>query len=125
MSKFIITATDDTPYIEVDNELGYIEFSGKSLPEDSFDFFAPVEASIKKYISDPKKKTTINLKLEYLNSASQKRIIGIISLFNSFSERGFEVELNWLYPNNDEDIIDEGKEFAKMISLPMNIIPDA
>jgi len=124
MNKLIIDATEDSPSIEIDLSIGFFQFSGKSLPENSSEFFAPVEDIVKEYVKEPKPKTTINLKLEYLNSSSQKKFLGLISLFEGLPERGFEVDLNWIYSEDDEDMMDEGRDFSKMITLPMNITFD-
>lgn len=123
MDKFIIEATEETPEVLIDYAQGIIEISGKSLPEDSVAFFIPVEEAIRKYKEEPVKKTIINLRLEYLNSSSQKRILEIISLFENFPDMGMEVLINWYYLPDDDDMIDEGKEFSRMISLPINISP--
>ena len=125
MEKFIVEASEDTPYICIDYDSGIIEFQGKSLPEDSVAFFTPVDAAIRNYIENPKPKTIINLRLEYLNSSSQKKMVLLISLFEILTINGLEVDVNWFFKEEDEDMQDEGFEFSRMISLPLNILPDA
>lgn len=124
MNNLIINATEESPYIEIDLSKGLFQISGKSLPENSSEFYAPLENMVKEYVKDPKSKTIINLKLEYLNSSSQKKMLELISLFEGLPERGFDVDLNWIYPEDDEDMLEEGREFAKMITLTMNISPE-
>jgi hypothetical protein len=123
MEKFTVAMTEDTPEIIVDYETGTLEISGSSLPEDSVAFFLPILKAVKKYIVNPKSKTIINLRIKYLNSSSQKRMLELVSLFHDFPNKGFNVEINWYYPEDDDDMHEEGKDFARLISLPMNIIP--
>ncbi|PKP36473.1 MAG: nuclear pore complex subunit [Bacteroidetes bacterium HGW-Bacteroidetes-15] len=122
MSNFFIKQGEDTPEILIDFDAGLVEIAGKSLPEDSTSFYIPVENAVKEYISNPKPKTTINLRLEYLNSSSQKRILEILTLLEELIVKGFEVQVNWFYNPEDEDILEEGKDLAKMLKLPLNII---
>jgi hypothetical protein len=122
MEKFTIAITEDTPEISIDYEMGVLEISGSSLPEDSVAFFLPIQKAVKKYIENPRSTTTINLRIKYLNSSSQKRILELVSLFHNFPEKGLNVEINWYYSEEDEDMHEEGKDFARLISLPMNII---
>lgn len=112
----------DSPMILADGETGYFEINGKSLPENAVEFYKPLERYVQAYISSPKKKTTINLKLEYLNTSSSKKLLDIIGYFENLPSLGYEVELNWFHFDEDQDMIDEGIEFSHMTSLKVNFI---
>ena len=77
MDIFFIKESEDLPGIKIDPNAGKLEFVGKSLPEDPTAFYIPVEEAVREYIKSPKPTTTIELRLEYLNSSSQKRILEI------------------------------------------------
>ena len=115
--------TEETPEVIVDFDKGVIEISGSSLPEDSVAFYHPILEVVKEYIENSKPKTVVNLNIKYLNSSSQKRMMELVSLLHVYHKQGNEIEVNWYYPEDDEDILDEGKDFAKLIALPMNFIP--
>lgn len=123
MGIFIIEQQEDTPQVLVDFDNGLVEFKGKSLPEDSTEFFRPVEKAIRKYLSQPQPTTKVSLQFDYLNSSSQKRMLEIVSLFEQLEQNGKLLEISWLYPDDDEDILDEGKEFARMLGLDIAIKP--
>lgn len=112
----------DSPMVIADGQSGYFEINGKSLPENAIDFYKPLENYAQEYVKSPKQKTTINLKLEYLNTSSSKKLLDIISYFESLPSQGYEVELNWYHRDEDQDMIDEGVEFAHMTSLKLNFI---
>lgn len=112
----------DSPMVLADGQSGYFEVNGKSLPENAVEFYKPLENYVREYIKSPKKKTIINLKLEYLNTSSSKKILDIIGYFESLPPQGYEVELNWYHRDEDQDMIDEGIEFAHMTSLKLNFI---
>ena len=48
-----LEGTEDTPKIILDKKNGIFEISGRSLPEDSAEFYRPVLEWIEKYSSDP------------------------------------------------------------------------
>ncbi len=123
MSIFTIEKKEDTPEVLVDFENGTIKFTGKLLPEDSIAFFAPIDEQIKKYTESAKQNTTVDLKLEYMNSSSQKRMIDLLSLLQSLTQNGIKVNINWHYPEDDDDLLDEGKDLMRMLDKPINIIP--
>lgn len=112
----------DSPMVLADGQSGYFEVNGKSLPEDAIEFYKPLENYVREYVKSPKQKTTINLKLEYLNTSSSKKLLDIIGYFESLPSQGYEVELNWYHRDEDQDMIDEGVEFAHMTSLKLNFI---
>jgi len=112
----------DSPMVLADGESGYFEVNGKSLPEDAVEFYKPLEKYAQEYVKSPKQKTTINLKLEYLNTSSSKKLLDIIGFFEALPSQGYEVELNWYHRDEDQDMIDEGIEFAHMTSLKVNFI---
>ena len=122
MENFIIKQGEDTPEVIVDFDKGLIEINGKSLPEDSVLFYIPVEKAVNEYLSNPCKATTVNLRMEYLNSSSQKRILEILSLLEVLVEKDLKLTINWFYNQEDEDILEEGKDLAKMLKLPINIV---
>jgi len=122
MKTLHIYATDESPDIHFNPFMGFLEFSGKSLPEDIKSFYQPVEDAIKKYIEKPQQKTIINMRFDYLNSASTRRILEILMPLEQLHRNGLYVEINWYYRELDEEMQEEGEEFARLIEIPVNII---
>ncbi|HDP54276.1 MAG TPA: DUF1987 domain-containing protein [Bacteroidetes bacterium] len=122
MSKLVILATDESPQIMFDPSRGILDISGKSLPEDITAFYSPLEQAVIEYVDEPQPDTIINFDLVYLNSASTKRILAIISHFERLHKEGRKIILNWNYNQYDEDMREEGEEFARLTDLPVRII---
>lgn len=122
MTKLLILATDESPQIMFDPSRGILDIFGKSLPENISDFYSPLEQAVVEYIDDPQPETTISFDLVYLNSASTKRILEIICHFEKLYNSGGKVVFNWYYDQFDEDMRDEGEEFARLTDLPVKII---
>ncbi len=122
MNKLLILATDESPQILFDPGRGMLDISGKSLPEDINEFYEPLEEAVIEYIKNPQPITTVNFDLLYLNSASTKRILEIITHLEKIFHSGYKVNLNWYYGQYDDDMRDEGEGFAMLTELPVNII---
>jgi len=119
MNTLFTEATEDSPSIMFDGELGIIEIKGKSLPEDAIVCYTPLYQAVSEYIKTPLVKTTMNLRLEYLNSSSAKNILKIINLLEDLPPQGYAVDINWFYNDNDEDMLEEGMEFRRLTTLPI------
>ncbi|MCB8964406.1 MAG: DUF1987 domain-containing protein [Bacteroidales bacterium] len=124
MEQLHIEGRIDAPHINADGDKGHFEIIGKSLPEDAVEFYRPLERYIIEYAKAPQELTVIDLKLEYLNSSSSKKLLDIIGHIEKIAAEGYQVEVNWYQRDDDQDMIDEGIEFAHMTSLKINFVPE-
>lgn len=122
MKKLILMATDESPQIHFDPTRGILDIVGKSLPEDIEEFYNPLLELTKQYVQSPQLDTTINFDMTYLNSSSTKKVLQIVTLFEPIHEEGNKVQINWYYDEYDEDMRDEGEEFARLTHLPLTLI---
>lgn len=109
-----LEGTEDTPKIILDKGNGIFEISGRSLPEDSAEFFQPVLDWIDEYKESPNGSTEFMFKLEYFNTASSKLILDVLS--NLEDIEGTTVV--WYYHEDDEDMQEAGEEFSELVELP-------
>ena len=119
MEKYSINGTPNTPKINFDLEKGELNISGRSIPENSIEFYNPLFSALDAYLSNPKNNTTLNIQLEYYNSSSSACLL---SVFKRLEKAGLPVNINWLYEENDEDILAAGKNFEGMVDLPFQMI---
>jgi len=122
MEKLKINARKDTPYVLFDEETGIFEISGKSLPEDAVKFYSPIINWIEEYIKSPKDPTVVNFKFMYINTASSKKVIEIISLFVRIKSVKKELRINWHYKRDDEEQREEGEDYSDIVNYPFNFI---
>lgn len=122
MTRLEILATDESPKVIFDPERGILEIAGKSLPEDTKEFYNPIITMAQSYIKNPKPHTIINLSLVYLNSSSTKKVLELVTYFEEIEKKGFTVELNWFYQEHDEDMLEEGEEFERLTDLKVKFI---
>jgi hypothetical protein len=109
-----LEGTEDTPKIILDKKNGILEISGRSLPENSAEFYKPVLDWIKKYAGEPNPATDFVFKLEYFNTASSKLILDVLSALEDI--RGIKVQ--WYFHEDDEDMEEAGQEFSELVEIP-------
>jgi len=122
MEVIKIEPTHDKPGVILDKENNIFEFKGNSLPENANAFYEPILNWLDKYIEDPNPKTVIELKLDYLNTASSKAFFSIFLKIEKLKEQGHDVLIKWYYDEDDEDMEEVGEEFADIIKLPFEHI---
>ncbi len=114
MNILSLEGTEDTPKIVLDKANGIFEISGRSLPEDSAEFFQPVLDWLDAYKEKSSPKTNFMFKLEYFNTASSKLILDILSKLEEIS--GAKVQ--WYFHEDDEDMQEAGEEFSELVEVP-------
>ena len=131
MEPLIIQGTESSPEIMFDASANRFTISGKSRPENTGQFYAPVInwiSEFEKILSDRKHKNTANtapvfvFKLEYFNSTSAKHLAEIILLLKSFVVKGYNINIEWHFAKFDDDMLDTGKEFSTMADLKFDFI---
>jgi hypothetical protein len=116
METLTLEGTDDTPKVILDKTNGTFLLSGRSLPEDSADFFEPLLKWISDYAKDPNPTTDFTFKLEYSNTASSKFVQEILLILQNVKG----IKIIWYYHDEDEDVEEEGKELAERLGIPFD-----
>ena len=116
---FLVEETKTTPYIKI--EKGLITIKGRSIPEDSFNFYDPVMKACDEYVSDPPKLTEIAIHLDYVNSGSKKYLTNILTVFETNYLKGFHYNIVWKYDSDDEAMFDLGIDLKGIIKIPIEI----
>jgi hypothetical protein len=121
MEELRFSPTKNTPEVIL-NPDGKIKIRGRSIHENAADFFAPVEEWISGYILSPADITSVEMSLEYFNSASAKIFITLLQKVTYVTLRHKKFIFNWYYEEGDEDILERGEYFASILDVPFNFI---
>jgi hypothetical protein len=121
MSNLIVKGTELTPTIEFDSSTGNLLIKGTSIPENPFESFDPLLKVLDSYNAQPSSKTKVDFLLEYFNTSSSKYILEVLKKIQVLHLNGNEVEINWHYEEEDEDILEIGQDFSSMIKIPFNL----
>ncbi len=122
MEKINIESTPKTPSISFDFEKGFLEIKGRSIPENSIEFYKPIVESLEKYGSAPNAITTVNIQLEYFNTSSSKCILDVFKKLESIHKGGNQLVINWHYEQDDEDMLEAGEDYQAIINVPFKMI---
>jgi hypothetical protein len=122
MQNLIIEATKYTPKITLDVN-GTISLSGKSYPENTFEFYAPVMEWLENYFnSKPEHKTVVNMEIIYFNSSSSKLFFDLFDLLDEVKEDNV-IEINWIYDEENESALEAGEDFIEDFEdLKINLV---
>ncbi|MBA7532586.1 hypothetical protein ES705_24812 [subsurface metagenome] len=120
MKKLIVDETQNTPGINFNPSDGILEIEGKSIPEKPDEFYNPLLDWIHQYFENPRDKTLIKIKLEYINSSSTKYMLIIFRSIKQYYEKGFDCRVDWYYEEDDVSILDMGKHFRNSTKLPFD-----
>lgn len=122
MENLVIYKTKSTLAVNFDARTGILELSGSSYPENTSEFFQPLITWIQNYFLQVTKPLTLNLKIDYLNSSSIKFLSDIIDKLQHYYKSGCEVEINWYYKEDDEDMKEMGEEIKEDVAFKFNLI---
>ena len=103
MTNLFIQKTRSTP--EIDFKIsGELIITGRSLPEDVHRFYDPVVDWVEELECE---NLILDLKLEYLNTSSTKKILTLLLTINE-NLKIKNITVNWYYESDDMEMEDLG-----------------
>ena len=119
----ILSPTNNSPEVILDPK-GIIKLTGRLIPENGEDFFHPIEEWIDEYFLNPAEITSIEIRLEYMNSAGTKYLFDIIHRITNIhlEKNKKKFVINWYYSEEDEDMLDKGTLISSDLDVPFNFI---
>jgi SiaC family regulatory phosphoprotein len=123
MQNLVIEETKYSPKIVCDAQDGQITMTGKSYPENTFDFYEPVMRWIERYFgASPNERTVVSLNILYFNSSSLKLFVQLFDMLEANSKNS-DIEVNWLYDKDNESAKEVGEDFmADFENLKINLV---
>ena len=112
MQNLHIEASQYTPKIDMDAEKGVIEISGKSYPENTFEFYKPILEWVEEYFQNPQKTTTVKMEIIYFNSSSSKLFFDFFDILEE-NVANSEIIVHWIYDEENESALEAGEDFIE------------
>lgn len=122
MENLILEGSAKTPSIKFDAVNGVLELKGRSIPENSVEFYKPLNDWIDTYGSSPQPMTILDMKLEYFNTSSSKCILDLFKQLEGLNGKGTEVKVNWYFEEDDEDMEEAGEDYQAIIGLEFKMV---
>ena len=111
-----------TPSVDFNEEEGVLQLKGRSIPENSIEFFKPLIDWVESYARNPKNETKVHVQLEYFNTSSSKCILDLFKKLENIRNTGHEVKVLWHYEEDDEDMMEAGEDYKAIINVPFEMI---
>ncbi len=119
MESIKLEGTPKTPTVEFNAESGELLLKGRSIPENSIEFYKPLIDWIENYSSNAGAETVLNVQLEYFNTSSSKCLLDVFKKLERISN---PVAINWYYEEDDEDMLEAGEDYDAIIDIPFKMI---
>ena len=123
INQQIISPTKNTSEVILDPK-GIIKLTGRLIPENAQNFFNPIEDWLNEYFKNPADITTVEIRLEYINSAGTMYLLDIIHkiTYIHLQKNTNKFIINWHYKDEDEDMLETGRFFSSDLNVPFNYI---
>lgn len=122
MQPLTIKGTEKTPAVNFNNATGKLELKGRSIPEDSIDFYKPIINWIKQYMESPQNVTEFTVELEYYNTSSSKCLLDVFKTLEVIHVAGNKVQVNWRYEEDNEDLLEAGEGYSTSVAIPFKLV---
>lgn len=130
METLHLDKTDTTPHLHFDVDSLEFFIEGECRPENVLTYFNPILTWMNRFrtwvsnLPEPVGKPLhFHFKLEYYNSSSAKFLFNIFEKLKAFQEEGIAVKMHWYYDELDEDLLENGQEFEKILGFPFQYMP--
>ena len=122
MDAYYLEATPKTPKLDFNPDAEAFLISGRSIPENSVEFYKPLLDWLDKYVQNPLESTIFEIKLEYFNTSSSKCLVEIFQKLEKIKEQGKSITIDWYYEEEDEDMEESGEDFKQIIKVPFKMV---
>ena len=122
MESYQLQPSPKTPLMIFNAATGVFEISGRSIPENSIEFYRPLLEWVDGYIESPAGNTTLAIKLEYFNTSTSKCLVELFRKLESIVDKS-NVKIEWYYEEEDEDMMESGQDFQHILKVPLELIP--
>jgi len=121
MKDYIILPTDKS--LAVDISYGILNFTGRSILTDPKVFFEPILNWVNKYIKEPAEETVVNIKLEYIDTASTQSLYQLLRQLNNVRSKELVLMVNWYIEDADPEMKELGEMIEQRLGIEFQYIP--
>lgn len=122
MEPIHIPGTQKTPTVNFDSANGILEIKGRSIPENSIEFYKPLVDWLDDYAKSPLSTTQVNIQLEYFNTSSSKCILDVFKKLEAVHKGENKVKVKWHYEEDDEDMLEAGEDYQSILKIDFEMI---
>ncbi len=117
-----IEAYKNTPEIYFDKSNKILKIIGSSYPEDASVIYKPILEWLNEIRDEVFNNFSCEFSFNFISSSSHKMIYEILIILEDFHSKGINVKVVWYYEESDEDIMEVGEDFGRILSLPIRLV---
>jgi len=121
MENLIIASTLKSPEVKF-NTNGDLLIAGKSIPEDSNNYYKPLFAWLEEFRKTSPPAINLTLKLEYMNTSSVRIVLKFLQNLVAVSKENVKLKITWVYDFDDDDICEQGEIIQESIKYPIEMV---
>jgi hypothetical protein len=123
MDNLVIEGTKKTPYINFDKGSGIFNIKGRSVPENTYEFYNPLLLWVDEYAKQPNPLITLKIELDYFNTSSSKFLFELFKKIKTTAvSNKSEIKVEWYYDEGDEEMENSGQDFMDILDIPFSFI---
>ena len=122
MENLTLEGDYGNPTVNFNAESGELLIEGRSIPEHANLFYDPLINWVKEYVSSKPESTTLTMRVDYVNSSSQKFLLELFEKLEPLHSEGKAVVIKWHYEDDDEEMKDSGEEFEESTDVPFEFV---
>lgn len=110
MERLTLAASQLTPLVDFNYDQRALVMRGESYPENAAEFYRPILASLREYLSGAGQAgaTTVELQFAYVNSSSTRSLQQLLALLDSAARDGADIDVRWLVAPDDDSMTELG-----------------
>jgi len=97
---------------------GHLEIRGRSISENSTDFYRPLEEWVATYVEQTEIRTRVIFSFEFINTASTKWVYAIVKRLALYRNVRDMISIEWYYEKGDDDQYELGQILHSFIDCP-------
>jgi hypothetical protein len=123
MESFNIIGTELVPTIDMNPETGDFKIKGRliSISGKEYQYFKPLIDWVNNYALNPAPNTFLDIDLEYCSSGGTKFLFQLFRILEKIHGINTQIEVVWHYYTDDDDSLEKGYQFQKLLSLPFQV----
>ena len=122
ISDLYIQATTRSPEVSMSSG-GRIKISGRCIPENPDEFFAPVMDWVTGYCLEPAEETVIDISIEMISGTNSGKLYWFLKKLKEVTSSGKKVTVKYTYEEDDEQMYHLAMFWAEQLKLPVEMIP--
>ncbi len=123
MEVIIKTQTPKTPEVKIVDNI--LSIKGRGMPDNSKEYWDGIFKWLDKHIPSIIKQQNdfiLDFSIEYFNIPFSKYCLDFLKYFEKLTiDENFKVSIVWNYEENDEDMLEAGKDFQAIFNMPFNL----